>query len=63
MTQDNENYAAKQGIACLGRVPFDSVFTKAMIQAQILFDYNGQSDAGREIIKIWQQLADKLECY
>ena len=34
MTQNIENYADKQRIPCLGRIPFDPVFIEAMLQAQ-----------------------------
>ena len=61
MTRDIENYAAKQRIPCLGRIPFDPVFTQAMIQAQTVLEYNGQSEASREISKIWRQLTDTLK--
>jgi MinD superfamily P-loop ATPase len=60
MTRDIENYAAKLRIPCLGRIPFDPVFTEAMIQAQTVFEYNGQSEASREITKIWQKMSDHL---
>jgi MinD superfamily P-loop ATPase len=61
LSRDIENYAEKNGIACLGRIPFDPIFTKAMIQAQTVFEYNGQSTAGQEIKKIWKRLSDNLE--
>ncbi|MEE4266118.1 MAG: ATP-binding protein [Desulfobacteraceae bacterium] len=61
LTRDIENYAAKKGIACLGRIGFDPIFTKAMIQVQTVFEYNGQSTVGHEIKKIWQRLSDNLE--
>jgi hypothetical protein len=31
-----------------------------MIQAQTVFEYNGQSEASREITKIWQKMSDHL---
>jgi MinD superfamily P-loop ATPase len=34
---------------CLGRIPFDSVFTQAMIQAQTVFEYNNGSKAGNAV--------------
>ncbi|MGB5749244.1 MAG: 4Fe-4S binding protein [Desulfobacterales bacterium] len=61
LTRDIENYAEKKGIICLGRIPFDPIFTKAMIQVQTVFEYNGQSTVGQEIRKIWLRLSDNLE--
>ena len=45
LTRAIENYADTQGIPCLGRIPFDPIFTKAMLQAQTVFEYNRQSEA------------------
>ena len=60
MTRDIEEYARKKDIVCLGRIPFDPVFTKAMIEVQTVLEYNTGSDAGRQITEIWQRLSDKL---
>jgi len=61
LTRDIENYAKAKGLSCLGRIPFDPVFTKAMIQAQTVFEYDGQSTVGEAIRSTWQRLAEKLE--
>lgn len=61
LTQDIENYAEKKGITCLGRIPFDPTFTKAMIQGLTIFEYNTESKVGQAIKQIWHSLADKLE--
>jgi len=60
LTRDIENYAKEKGLSCLGRIPFNPVFTKAMIQAQTIFEYDGQSASGEAIRNIWQQLSEKL---
>ena len=60
LTREIENYAQEKGLACLGRIPFDPVFTKAMIQARTVFEYDGQSPVGEAIRDTWQQLAEKL---
>jgi MinD superfamily P-loop ATPase len=61
LTREIEKYAATKGLPCLGRIPFDPVFTQAMIQAQTVFEYDGQSTVGQAIRSTWQQLAEKLE--
>ena len=61
MTRQIERYAKAKGLSCLGRIPFDPVFTKAMIQAQTVFEYDGQSTAGEAVRQTWQQLSEKLE--
>ena len=61
LTREIETYAEKKGLSCLGRIPFDPVFTKAMIQAQTVFEYDGRSTVGEAIRGTWQRLTEKLE--
>ena len=61
LTREVEKYAEEKEIACLGRIPFDPIFTKAMIQAQTVFEYDGQSNVGDAIRGTWQRLSEKLE--
>ena len=61
LTREIEKYAKEKEIACLGRIPFDPIFTKAMIQAQTVFEYDGQSNVGDAIRSTWQRLSEKLE--
>ena len=61
LTREIETYAEKKGLSCLGRIPFDPVFTKAMIQAQTVFEYDGRSTVGAAIRGTWQRLTEKLE--
>ena len=61
LTREIEKYAEEKNIACLSRIPFDSIFTKAMIQAQTVFEYDGRSSVGEAIRSTWQRLTEKLE--
>ena len=61
LTREIEKYAEEKEIACLGRIPFDPIFTKAMIQAQTVFEYDGQSNVGDALRGTWQRLSEKLE--
>ena len=61
LTREIEKYAEEKEIACLGRIPFDPIFTKAMIQAQTVFEYDGRSTVGAAIRGTWQRLTEKLE--
>ena len=60
LTRDIENFAADEGLCCLGRIPFDPIFTKAMVQGQTIFEYNSASSAGEAVHKIWNTLSDIL---
>jgi len=61
LTREIETFAKKKGLSCLGRIPFDPIFTKAMIQAQTIFEYDGRSSVGDAIRSTWQCLTEKLE--
>jgi MinD superfamily P-loop ATPase len=58
LTRAIEHYATKKGVSCLGRIPFDPVFTKAMIQAQTVLEYNNGSKVGQIVKEIWQRLSE-----
>ena len=60
LTRDIENFAQDEGLSCLGRISFDPVFTKAMIKGQTIFEYNGDSSAGKAVKKIWNSLTNLL---
>jgi len=45
----------------LGRIPFDPVFTKAMVQGQNILEYDVRSDAGKAVRQIWEKLVEKLQ--
>ena len=60
MTREIEKYADQKNIGCLGRIPFDPLFTRAMIQAQTVFEYDGRSSSGVAIREIWQRLSQKM---
>jgi MinD superfamily P-loop ATPase len=60
VTRDIERFANEKGLTCLGRIPFDPVFTKAMVQAQTIFEYSNGSEAGHAIKGIWNNLSDEL---
>lgn len=59
-TQAIEAFAAQRGIDLLGRVPFDPVFTKSMIQGKTIFEYNTESEVGSAVKQIWEKVKETL---
>jgi MinD superfamily P-loop ATPase len=55
-----EDVAREKDLTVLGRIPFDPIFTKAMVQGQTLFEYNTNSEAGNAVKKIWEELMVKM---
>jgi MinD superfamily P-loop ATPase len=60
VTRKIERFAKEKGLMCLGRIPFDPVFTEAMVQTQTVFEYSNGSNAGHAIRGIWNNLSDEL---
>jgi hypothetical protein len=44
----------------LGRIPFDPVFTKAMVQGINIFEYAPEADICGDIKAIWNMASEKL---
>jgi MinD superfamily P-loop ATPase len=59
-TQIIEDVAIEKDLTVLGRIPFDPIFTKAMVQGQTLFEYNTNSEAGNAVRKIWEELMVRM---
>lgn len=60
MTTKIEKFAADQNMVCLGRIPFDPIFTEAMTQAQSVIEYQADSNAGKAITALWNALCHHL---
>jgi len=60
LTDEIEKFAEEKGLICLGYIPFDQTFTKAMVRGQTIFEYDSNSAAGQAIRKIWGSLLEKL---
>jgi MinD superfamily P-loop ATPase len=56
MTEEIESYARSSGIECLGRIPFDPVFTHAMVQAQTIFEYDAGAASADAVKKVWARV-------
>ncbi len=48
-----EGLAKRKKIEVIGRIPFDLIFTKSMIQRKTIVEYNSTSPAGIAVKEIW----------
>ncbi len=55
-----EEYAREKQIHVVGRIPFDPVFTKAMVQGKNIFEYDGQSEGAEAVREIWKNVTQHL---
>ena len=53
-------YAATQGAALIGEIPYDSAITKAMVQGQAVNVYAPEAPSALAIDRIWQELYARL---
>ena len=60
LTRDIENFAKNEGLSSVGKIPFDPIFTKAMVQGQTIFEHNGGSNAGKAVSRIWKTVSNVL---
>jgi MinD superfamily P-loop ATPase len=56
-----ENFARQRQVRMAGRIPFDSVFTRAMVLGKTIFEYAGHSEGAGAVKKIWEVLIQGLE--
>ena len=61
LTREIEGFAKGRGLPFVGRIPFDPIFTRAMVKGQTIFEYNTNSEAGASVKQIWQGLSEKLD--
>jgi MinD superfamily P-loop ATPase len=59
-TREIEVLVEDKGLHFLGQIPFDPIFTKAMVQGQTIFEYNGNSEAGQVIKQVWRKISETL---
>ena len=55
-TRAIEEAALEKGLKVLGRIPFDPLFTRAMIQGKTIFEYDGESGVCRAVREIWKEV-------
>ena len=60
MTETIEAYAHDKGLPVMGRIPFDPLFTEAMVQKQTIIEYDGSSSAAQAVEEIWERLSSSL---
>lgn len=62
-TREIQGYTEEKGYTFLGTIPFDPIFTRAMVQAQTIFEYNTHSGAGEAVLKIWDRLVEIMSLH
>lgn len=58
MTVAIERLAQRRNVALLGRVPFDPLFTHAMVAGKTLFEYGGETPTHQLVRNIWASMSN-----
>ena len=55
-TRAIEDFSNEKGMRVVGRIPFDPVFTKSMVQAKTIFEFDEKSEAAHSVKQLWQEV-------
>jgi MinD superfamily P-loop ATPase len=56
MTKEIEDYATNRNMQLVGRIPFDPVFTEAMIQGKSVLEQAPESEAAMALLDVWRKI-------
>ncbi len=60
LTDDINTYVRNSHATTLGKIPFDTGITHAMVQAQTILEYDPFSETSQAIQDIWQKVKDRV---
>jgi len=60
-TRDIEKFSNEKDLPIVGRIPFDPIFIKSMVQGQTIFEYNSGSKTGEAVKEIWRKVSAELK--
>ncbi|RLC33822.1 MAG: (4Fe-4S)-binding protein [Deltaproteobacteria bacterium] len=61
VTREIEDFAEQNGLKIMGRIPFDPVFTKAMVKGQTVIEYDDSSQPAKKVKKIWKSILQNID--
>lgn len=59
-TEEIKHFTEDHNMAFVGKIPFDPIFTKAMVDAKNIFEYDPSSEVCKDVKAIWQQVSENL---
>jgi MinD superfamily P-loop ATPase len=62
-TREIQQFAEQKGYAFLGAIPFDPVFTKAMVAGRTVIEYDNHTEAAAALRQLWQKVLSQLELH
>ena len=59
-TRRIEKFSSERNLPLVGRIPFDPLFVRSMIQGQTLFEHDAASKTGQALTEIWRNVSAEL---
>ena len=59
-TKEIEQFAKGHNMPFVGKIPFDSIFIKAMVQGKNIFEYDSGASVCDDVKSIWEKVCDRL---
>jgi MinD superfamily P-loop ATPase len=56
-----EAFARNRDLRVIGRIPFDPVFTHAMVAGKTVIEFDGHCEGTRAVIEVWKRIVLELE--
>jgi MinD superfamily P-loop ATPase len=61
LSEQMEEFCKEKGVELVGKVPYDKVFTQAMIKEQSIVEYEPYGQVSKKIKEMWQKINSKLK--
>ena len=58
--EEIEAYCRAEGIPLVGKLPYDTVFTEAMVQGQPVTSYRPDGPMSRALVDVWRRVKESL---
>ncbi len=59
-TRKIQEYCSKKNVEVVGKIPYDTIITKALIEEKNIIEYDKESIISKEIVKMWEKTKQKI---
>lgn len=60
-TRDIEKYTKEKNLTFLGQIPFDPIFTRAMVQGKTIVEFDSNSEGCKAVYELWGNISQILK--
>jgi len=60
-TRDIEKYTKEKNLTFLGQIPFDPIFTRAMVQGKTIVEFDSRSEGCKAVYELWENISQILK--